>query len=148
MAMRQGGHSFDEIAQAFGVANRSVAAKMVSRASRRNYQELVDAWRARTEDQLLTIELNLFAHLMSGRLSDREFHKTIRSYVKVSRQRSRLLGLYPRPGIPHPVSDGELWPNDWHDPEFSEMVRIALEWWSQRGSAPDPMKIAARGFEV
>jgi transposase-like protein len=135
-SLRQQGHTFDQIARKLGVANRSVAAKMVRRAERRADEEVVEAYRTTHAARLLTIELALFERLMLDELSDRQFSRILGGYHKVCDQRCRFLGLYPKPDkMPFDEPAGELQCDDDTGLEWDETLRILCAW---RYLHPDP----------
>lgn len=140
LALRCEGHTFDSIARQLGVANRSVASKMVDRAARRTNQEHMGAYRANIEAELLHMELHYLELIMNGHMKGRAFWKAIKFYGKVSDRRRRLLRLDPKPGTAHLEGNGSIrCDSDVLEREFCDNLKILLRWRSNHPSPDSPL---------
>jgi transposase len=108
--LRVEGMTFQAIADEMGVANRSVAYKMVARGAERASRRSPIGVVASEQDRLRTIELDLFNEISPVDLEIGIWIRKVRQYTQISRARCELLGLFPRkrkqlrPAVLGPIS--------------------------------------------
>jgi hypothetical protein len=88
--------TFDEIAHAMGVANRSVAAKLVARG--RRSPKTPEGAIAQHQVVLHRMQLDLYREIMCRDLEERTWIRRVGAYLDCSKKRCQALGIYPRKG--------------------------------------------------
>jgi hypothetical protein len=135
--LRRAGWTLGAIANAMGVVNRSVAAKMVDRGARVAMDESVLPLVAEEQEVLRRSEVNLLNQLLFGDLDARTFISKVNAYLRVSKDptRCKLLGLFHaskrelRPALPgHDSDDVKV--------EVAETMLTIARWRAKSGLEP------------
>ncbi len=89
--------TYEAIATEMGLANRSVAAKMVARGRNRTRDDQAQITTSEKLTDLRLQQLRLLEEVMTGDWVAHDWSGKVWSYLQITRERCRLLGMFPTP---------------------------------------------------